>query len=205
MQPVAKITDLSHHNKEQVQFGAMKKAGIEAVILKATQGTYRIDPMFEEYAQRAQSVGLQIGAYHFMTGEDATKQLDWFLAAVEEFRPLVLCLDYEGNPNPGGDPTPSVLSSMVRGMVKRLSRHPVLYGSDGAMLGPLLRDPKSDPLFKKCRRWIARYGPKPPKTPCDIWQFTDKARISGYGPFDANAMVGTEYPTVESFWKRFEI
>lgn len=200
-----KIIDLSHHNRSQVQFGLMKEVGVEAVICKATQGTYRVDPLFTEYITRARSKGLLVGAYHFMTGEDPIKQLDFFLETVKPYRPMLLCLDYEGNPNAGGDPTPAILASMVKEMVKRLHRHPVLYGSDGNMLGPLLRDEAADPVFKNCRKWIARYGKTPPKTPCDIWQFTDSAKVKGLGPFDGNTYVGNEFKNVADFWRRFSI
>ncbi len=200
----AQIIDLSHHNRN-IQFGELKQAGVEAVILKATQGTYRFDPQFADFADRARSKGLLVGAYHFVTGEDATTQLDHFLKAVEPFRKLVLCLDYEKNPNAGGQPTPAILASMVKEMVQRLWRHPVLYGGDRAELGTLLSREDADPVFKNCRKWIARYNAKPPATECDIWQYTDKLKIAGYGPFDGNAFVSKEFKTVSDFWKRFEI
>lgn len=200
----AKIIDLSHHNRN-IQFGHLREAGVEAVILKATQGTYRVDPQFSDFVMRARSKGLLVGAYHFMTGEDADEQLDHFLATVEDHRPMLLCLDYEHNPNAGGQPTPEILAAMCRGMLKRLWRHPVLYGSDKSWLGEVLADPDADPIFKNCRKWIARYSAKRPDTPCDIWQFTSSLTIKGMGPLDGNAFVSKDFKTIGDFWRRFQI
>jgi lysozyme len=203
-----KIVDLSHHQPD-VQFGELKASGIEAVILKATQGTYRVDPKFTEYVTRARSKGLEVGAYHFMTGEDAKAQLEFFLATVEPYRRsarMVLCLDYEHNPNAGGQPTPAILAAMVQGMVKRLGRHPVLYGSDAA-INALLKKRGTSSFVRTCRRWIARYNDDPPVTDrVDIWQYTQEGQIKGVkGNVDLNRMVSQDYPTVEAFWRRFEI
>jgi lysozyme len=195
------IVDLSHHQSD-VQFGILRNEGVQAVILKATQGTYYKDDKFTEYVGRARSKGLLVGAYHFMTGEDPQRQLDLFLSTIKAYRPLVVCLDYEGNPNAGGNPTPSILSAMVKGCVKALGRHPVLYGSDASMLGKVLAAKATDPETIACRRWIARYGPNPPKTPCDIWQYTSSANIAGMGPLDANAFVSRDFPSVTEFWRR---
>lgn len=199
------IVDLSHH-QSVVQFGELRDAGVKAVILKATQGAYRVDPRFTEYVTRARSKGLLVGAYHFMTGEDATEQLDKFLETVKDYRPLLLCLDYEHNPNNGGQPTPEILTEMVKRMVKRLYRHPVLYGEDGVRLGPLLRSHAADPVLENCRRWIARYNAiLKPKTPCDIWQYTNSAKIANMGPLDGNVLISQEYKSIETFWKRWQI
>ncbi len=204
MSQVPKIVDLSHH-QDKVQFGELKAAGIEAVILKATQGTTYSDPKFGGFHTRARFKGLHIGAYHFVTGEDPNAQLDFFLRTVQPYGPMVLCLDYEHNPNSGGEPTEKILTAMVQGMVKRLGRHPVLYGSDGSWLGPLLAKRGISQALKNCRRWIARYGPEAPKTKCDIWQYTSTGQIGDMGPLDLNVWVSEDYPTVQSFWDRFEI
>lgn len=202
--PKAVIVDLSHH-QANVQFGELKQAGVEAVILKATQGTYYRDDRFTEYVNKARSKQLLVGAYHFMTGENPEAQWKFFHQTVKAYRPLLLCLDYESNPNTGGNPTPKILAAMVRACMKELSRHPVLYGSDRSMLGPLLRSVGVDPEVKACRRWIARYGQQPPKTKCDIWQYTSSGRIASMAPLDLNGFVSTEFESVARFWRRWEI
>jgi lysozyme len=198
------IVDISHHQRD-IQFGALQDAGIEAVILKATDGANYVDDRFTEFVTRARSKGLLVGAYHFMSAQDPIEQLEHFLKTVKPYGPMVLALDYEANQF-RGDPTEEILLAMAEGMVKRLGRHPLLYGSDGSYLGPLLRRKDCPKRLLNCRRWIARYGNKPPKTACDIWQYTSSGRLPN-NPFnlDLNAFVSKEFATVADFWKRWAI
>lgn len=198
----AKIIDLSHHNGG-IDFSRLKTAGVEAVILKATQGTKYQDPTFVSRLAKARSAGLEVGAYHFMTDDYPKSQVEHFLGTVNGLGKLLLCLDYEGNG--GHSPDAEILEKMVLGVVKAKDRHPVVYGSDGNMLGPYLRSAQAHPEVLACKRWIARYSLLKPKTPCNIWQYTSKAKIAGMGPLDANAFMSQIYPSVSAFWRRWEI
>jgi lysozyme len=73
------VVDLSHHNSE-VDLGQAKAGGIVGVILKATQGTGFVDPMYQENRAKAQPVGLLCGAYHYAVGADGVEQADHFLS-----------------------------------------------------------------------------------------------------------------------------
>jgi lysozyme len=65
MQP--RVVDIYYQDKVE-SFAAMRAAGVEAVIHKATQGTRFKDPLYAKRKQDAKSAGLLWGAYHFGTG-----------------------------------------------------------------------------------------------------------------------------------------
>lgn len=56
--------DISAHNGT-IDFGKVKKAGYDFVIIKATEGTDFKDSMFSDNLRRAREAGLKVGAYHF--------------------------------------------------------------------------------------------------------------------------------------------
>ena len=94
------VIDLSHFSGD-VDFVKVRNAGIEAVILKATQGIAFIDEKFIPNAHAARQVGLLVGAYHFGTAVDPNAQANFFLSTIEpirEYTPILPVLDLERNP-----------------------------------------------------------------------------------------------------------
>ena len=89
-----KVLDLSHYNKVK-SFQLMKAAGIVGVILKATEGTGMVDITYPGYFAAARSAGLQVGAYHFNTGENVEEQVHHFLTTVKPDDKTLLALDFE--------------------------------------------------------------------------------------------------------------
>lgn len=74
--------DISHWNSS-VDFVAMKAAGFEFVIIKATEGNYYLDPEFQVRWQQALSAGLIVGPYHFFRSNvDGVAQAEYHLNAV---------------------------------------------------------------------------------------------------------------------------
>jgi GH25 family lysozyme M1 (1,4-beta-N-acetylmuramidase) len=62
--------DISNYQGD-VDFAAVKAAGHDYVIIKATEGTTLQDSMFKTYYEQAKSAGLKVGAYHFLVGTSA--------------------------------------------------------------------------------------------------------------------------------------
>lgn len=62
--------DLSKHSKE-VDFEALKRAGVDFVILRVGYNTAK-DSYFEEYYAKAKAAGLDVGVYFFTLSENAT-------------------------------------------------------------------------------------------------------------------------------------
>jgi lysozyme len=92
------IIDLSHHNGN-VDLSKAQQSGIAGVIHKATQGLLYLDPMYQVNRQQAKANALLWGAYHFGTGDDGTKQADFFLEKTQPEQDTLLVLDFEGNPH----------------------------------------------------------------------------------------------------------
>src|SRR5882672_8063273 len=88
------VIDLSHW-QAPVDFASAKSAGIVAVILKATQGSYWIDATFAKRFAAASAAGLLVGAYHFLDNSPPEIQVENFLSVAEGCR--VLALDAEPN------------------------------------------------------------------------------------------------------------
>ena len=90
--------DISNNNGS-IDFNKVKSAGIEVVIIKATEGVDWIDPLLEEHYNNACGKGFSIGFYHFMSEKtNPSKQAEDFYKAIKNKEYNVLpCLDIEVN------------------------------------------------------------------------------------------------------------
>lgn len=98
-QPYVLGIDLSHWNS-YVDFVALKQAGFQFAILKATESTNYTDPTFAPRWRQALDVGMVVGTYHFFRSNcNGAEQADYHLDVI---RPL---LDATGGKiiPPGGD------------------------------------------------------------------------------------------------------
>ncbi|KAJ9148453.1 Lysozyme [Pleurostoma richardsiae] len=73
--------DVSHY-QSSVDFAAAYSSGARFVIIKATEGTTYIDPLFSSHYTSATNAGLIRGGYHFAHPGETTgaAQADYFLA-----------------------------------------------------------------------------------------------------------------------------
>jgi len=76
--------DCSHWNLI-TNWQKMVDAGIKWVYIKFSQGMAYKDPKAVEHYTNAKKVGLKIGAYHFVTKDNAIKQYDWFLSCIKDY------------------------------------------------------------------------------------------------------------------------
>jgi len=178
------IIDLSHW-EAPLDFAAIKAAGIEAVILKCTQGTTFVDPTFAERSVAAPAAGLLVGAYHFFTTENTTKQIDWFLQHSGSVP--VLALDFE--PDPSNETLEASASAMVADLHARTGRWPLLYTGRWTI-------PVTDQTLAKCPLWLAEWGSDPVLplgfSAWTFWQYTATATVPGVpGACDRDRFAGT--------------
>ena len=181
------IPDLSHW-QNVTSFAAMKAAGIERVILKATQGADWIDPTFVRRSALAQAAGLEVSAYHFLDGTDPLMQVRHYLAVAGHLPKLAL--DVEPN---GVGGTVSVLQAAQAVMyLHALSGIlPAVYigryGPDGHGTG------LPNAVLARCPLWLPNYNSGPPTTeqlPLGwtsyvLWQHTENGACPGVaGPCD---------------------
>lgn len=91
-----KVIDISSH--QSVETAGID--GIDAVIVKATQGTGYINPKCDAQYQLAKKKGRLLGVYHYAGGGDPVAEADYFLKNIQGYiHEAVLCLDWEAEQN----------------------------------------------------------------------------------------------------------
>jgi GH25 family lysozyme M1 (1,4-beta-N-acetylmuramidase) len=194
MERKAVVLDLSSHNTV-TSFAEIKAAGIQGVVLKATQGTRFVDRTFKERLAKAREAGLLVASYHFATDSDVHDQVAHFLETVGDTSDVMLALDYEPNPT-GGTMSFAQAKQFLQLVYERTGQRPVLYS------GHLLKEqmPKGgDPFVASHRLWLAHYAAQPslPRgfDKCWLWQFSDRAISPGIrndNTVDVNAFGGSD-------------
>ncbi|SRR5258708_6065078 len=198
------IVDVSHYNAN-VDFSALKGAGIVGVIHKATQGITGVDPTYNGHRTSALQAGLLWGAYHFGTDGDGVQQAISFLNAVGDVSRTLIALDFESNPT-----GPSMSLEEARAFVTHVAsvtgRYPGFYS--GHDIKQLLGT-SADTVLANCWFWLAQHGPTavvPPNWDSwTLWQYTDGAlgpeptEVPGVGRFDRSIFNGT-VDKLRAFW-----
>lgn len=91
-----KVIDISSHQN----VNAASEPGVDAVIVKTTEGTGYINPKADQQYQLAKKNGRLLGVYHYASGGDPVKEADYFLKHSEGYiHEAILCLDWEAGGN----------------------------------------------------------------------------------------------------------
>jgi GH25 family lysozyme M1 (1,4-beta-N-acetylmuramidase) len=191
--------DVSRH-QGAVDFGAVKRAGYDFAIIKATESTsYSYVGWYREHAPKVEAAGLVLGAYHFLRGDrDPAKQARYFVSTVGSFRNRIAVVDVETAAN-GTKPTGSQVRAFAAEFRRLVPGHVLViytgrwYWRDtignptGADIGPL---------------WHSEYetsqaevndGPEADSyggwTACTLWQWTSSGSCPGVaGRCDLNIL-----------------
>lgn len=160
------IIDLSHYDTV-VDFPAIKGSGIEAVIHKATEGTYFKDDKYTERKEEAKSKGLLWGAFHLATGEAADEQATYFLNFAECGDNDLIAIDCEKHEKIGKsvnvpDLSYTILRDLIVVIREKVGRLPVIYGG-GSLLTEIASVP-NDPNLNLCPLWFSDYPGDPGAT-----------------------------------------
>ncbi len=88
--------DVSNHNGN-INYNQVKAAGIEAVYIKATEGTTYTDSYLETNYANAHYAGLKTGFYHFLVGTSApeTQATSFYNSIKDKANDLIPMLDVE--------------------------------------------------------------------------------------------------------------
>jgi GH25 family lysozyme M1 (1,4-beta-N-acetylmuramidase) len=205
-----KVTDISHHQDQKIDFDKLRDAGIIAVIHKATQGRHYKDDLYSGRRKDAEKAGLLWGAYHFSEDQadsgTGAKQAKYFLDFVGNTDGVFLSLDFESyhhKDTPEVHHTMSVADAedFVDAVSQKLGRLPYFYS------GNTIRDQLGNRTSSKlgaCKLWAAGYVAesrlkiqKSWKT-WTFWQYTDGKPnhhpnpIPGFGSWDRSVFDGSE-------------
>ncbi|MCC5425839.1 GH25 family lysozyme [Clostridium botulinum] len=170
--------DISMHNNN-INFAQVKNAGINVVIIKATEGVEYVDPFLNQHYQGAKAQNLNIGFYHFMSEKTSPSQqaVDFWNAIKGKQFNVIPCLDIETNNM--GRSSKAISDRCIEFLTKfkSLSGHDCMIYT-GGYFG---RD-NLDSRVKKYKGWIAHYGVNSPMTTGFTvvgHQYTEDGRING--------------------------
>ena len=183
-----KGVDVSHWQRD-IDFEALSRQGYEFAIIKATQGTWFVDPNLEQNVARCEAAGMAWGLYHFldpvMDGyQDGNEQLDFFLENTKGLHgqlPNALDVEWQAELN-------SIqLTALVLDFLQSAQLRWLLY-SNLNFLNNIITRP--DVIIEEADIWLAwPSGFTPPKMPLHyaeeyvkIWQWDwsdnlDKNRV----------------------------
>ena len=169
-------------------FAAVKQAGVDYIICKATEGVNFADASFTANVTAARAAGLLVGAYHFLRATPIDQQAADFLAAIDGHGPYCcLAIDVE-------DATPGNVSSL--GKAEITSRTLALYQAihTAGYTCPVYVYASASWLrslidVAACRAaglliWMAAYSSDTPdntdrSADCDMWQYTSSGTVPG--------------------------
>lgn len=174
--------------------GMIDRCPIRFVMIKATEGTDRIDPNFEDNFTQALEYGFTRGAYHFYSiHSPADRQARFFIENVDlQKGDLPPVLDVEGKPQSQSEED---FKKSVLEWLNIVEQHygvkPIIYTYYKFKMKYL-----SDAVFDKYPYWIAHYyvDRVEYKGAWKFWQHTDVGRLPGIKGFvDFNIYNGSYY------------
>lgn len=204
------IVDISHHQSAEIDFNALKAAGIVAVMHKATQGSHFKDSKYDQRRAAAEQAGLLWGAYHFAENREdsgtGAQQAKYFLDRIGDPKNVFLSLDFEGyhhKDKPEVELTMSVADAedFIDAVHQHLGRFPFFYS--GSTVRDILGN-KTNAKFAQCKLWAAGYVNEPKLkiqrswNNWTLWQYTDgkphhnPKPIDGFGSWDRSVFDGSE-------------
>lgn len=170
------------------------RASIEAVMIKATEGTGYVSSACDPDVQNARRNGIPWGFYHYARNNDATDEADFFFRNCRNyFGEGIPCLDWEEGQSADW------VNEFVRRVHELTGVWPWIYASKATFNSHSGVEPN-------CGRWVAQWPdssvdtfseaeakakPKLSEGLVCAWQFTSKGRLSGYsGNLDLNLFYG---------------
>jgi lysozyme len=197
------VIDVSHHNGA-IDWPAVAAAGIALAFIKATQGSFFIDPTFEKNRAAAVKAGILAVPYHFIDTSDPDDQADHFLDVTDLGEGEPAMIDWESAA------TAPDMVAFGRALVEATARDPVAYYGFAQLATPLpdlSRWPLLLPEYPRANRSgdYQRLVTRPPRLPpgrplswtgmprpYDFHQYTPAGHIAGIAtPVDRSVWVGT--------------
>jgi lysozyme len=186
-------------NQTNLDFAAVKAAGIVIVYIKATEGSSYVNPYLKQHYEAAKTQGLMVGFYHyFQPASDPTQQAIFFANTIKDMSyDVIPMLDVEIT----GSLSARVLSTLVHeclNEINYLTQHiPVLYTYTAFAKDNLIADGISGYPF-----WPADYNNTGSPGYNGIWdkwigyQYSEKGNIGGVivdlDEFTSDILIGGE-------------
>ncbi|MBC6314457.1 GH25 family lysozyme [Listeria grandensis] len=190
------VIDISKwQDPKNIDFKKWKEQGIEAVIIKLTEGMEDdqpvLNPQAEEQIKGALEAGIRVNFYHYSwmnSIQNAREEADWFAKIANNLnvpKDSVMALDLEGN---ALTKDRQELTDQANAFFDRMREHGYqkldVYASLSWYQNRFYPDQLSISNF-----WLAYWPETPiePPFPVGLWQFASDYRLDGYdGLLDAN-------------------
>lgn len=204
-----KIIDISHW-QGNIDFDKVEKDGVDAVIMKVSQGVSMVDPKFAANKKAARKEGLLCGYYHFADGSDYKKEADHFMATVGDLQEgEFLVLDFEIDiANPA-----DWCKKWLDRVSEKMGFKPLLYSNEARIKAIDFKAVAG----ANYGLWIAKYGDNDDKaeeweTPNTdewafyaIWQYSSTGKVDGItGRVDLNTTT-MDLKTLKKYGKPKEV
>lgn len=179
-------------------WNAVKNAGIEVVIQKASQGTSHVDSLLQYRYPKMKSVGLKVGFYHFANNTgDPEAQAQHFLDAISGLSSdTVLWLDIEAEESWTKQAAINFTNAFIS-YIKAKGFNIGIYTGVSFYFDYLEGNISSVPL------WLASYGKQPSLYPSSAsWQYSENGSLDGVaGNVDLDYFVANIFNASSDFIK----
>ncbi len=202
-QPVYEGIDVSTY-QGNIDFARVKKAGIEIVYIKSSEGTYLVDPQFRNNYNKAKENGLKVGFYHYVRAKNtqqAIAEAEFFHSVIKGTQPdCRLAMDFESLGELSKEAVNEISFAFLQRVQELTKKEMVIY-SDAYNA----RTKFSVELAQQYPLWIAQYGVSVPSSNVNwgSWigfQYTDVGEVDGI-----NGYVDRDKYTKEIFLSSTEI
>lgn len=155
------------------------------VIAKATQGTGYTSPDCVRQVEQAMSLGKKVGVYHYIGGQGAVAEMDFFIDSIKNWAgKVIIVLDWEQGEN-GAWGNLGYLEQCIARVKERTGVPPVVYASASVFPWDLCKK-------HNCGSWVAQYADNNAtgyqdspwnegKYGCMMRQYSSHGRLPGYG------------------------
>jgi len=166
-----------------IDFEAVKNAGIDTVYIRSSEGNDYIDHYFESNYQKAREAGLRIGFYHYVTAttvQEGREQARFFASVISSKEiDLRLAMDFESFGNLSVEEINDISEAFLTTLEEVTGKEVVIY-SDASNA----RNIFSRELAESYPIWVAEYFAQEPfdNEKWETWvgfQYTDRGRVSG--------------------------
>lgn len=181
-----------------INYQALKDAGVEIVIMKASESNYYRDKCLDQHYNGCKAQGMKVGFYHFFRcDKNATEQARFFMNCIQgKTYDVKLVLDIESNEGKNKATVTAMAREFLQEVQRLTGTEPMIYTYTGFANSYLDSSLACYPV------WIAHYSPLNPN-PCSLcdsngwdgFQFASDGVIanSGYPRLDINEFKSSVY------------
>ncbi len=185
--------------QRDVDWAALRQAGVSFGFTKATEGDNVTDPYFAKNWPAMKAAGILRGAYHFFRpAKDPLKQAAFFTqTAQREASDLPLALDLESSGSLAPDPLAQTILVCLNEIERLSGQRPIVYTGPN-FWNTCMAVPNPPDWTANYALWIANYTsalrPTIPRgwTDWTLWQYSESGKLNGVaGNVDLDRFSGT--------------